>query len=90
MYEKGIVGIPCLDETDRNFAIEKNLAINEILDTQSDCLKNSSELLNSKKKQEASELVRKKLVEISSGGFETSERLNDWCISRQRYWVRTL
>jgi leucyl-tRNA synthetase len=42
--------------------------------------------LNNLDKKEALELISKKLLELKRGGSLTSETLNDWCISRQRYW----
>ncbi len=75
-----------MDKTDKDFAMNNNLQINNILDKKNDKVINSFDLIDNKTLKEASEIVRKRLIELSMGGYETSDRLNDWCISRQRYW----
>lgn len=37
-------------------------------------------------KHEAFDFVVDKLKSLSSGGYLTSYKLSDWCISRQRKW----
>jgi leucyl-tRNA synthetase len=66
--------------------MKNNLQINNIIDKKNDKVIDSFDLIDNKTLKEASDIVRKRLIELSMGGYETSDRLNDWCISRQRYW----
>ncbi|CAF0940074.1 unnamed protein product [Didymodactylos carnosus] len=64
------LGNPNLNEYDRIFATKHGISIKND--------ENSNNVQRSK--------IMSDLQKCNAGGYLTSGRLNDWCISRQRYW----
>lgn len=77
------VGVPCVSQLDTDISQEFGFTIPHVLEN--DKLVNSGEL-SGLCPEEARQLVAQKLLEAGAGGFETSVKLKDWLISRQRYW----
>ncbi|XP_050728136.1 probable leucine--tRNA ligase, mitochondrial isoform X2 [Eriocheir sinensis] len=77
------VGIPCVSKLDADISRECGFTVPHVLEN--DKLVNSGEL-SGLRPEEARQQVAQRLLEARAGGFETSAKLKDWLISRQRYW----
>ena len=84
-YMDSKLGVPSIDAADKQFALDNKIEFTDIIDEVSDVLINSEEY-SGLKREEVEKLIRKKLRGLNQGGHETSFKLNDWCISRQRKW----
>ncbi|CAF0843335.1 unnamed protein product [Brachionus calyciflorus] len=84
-YVDSKLAVPSLNENEKDFASENGLDFKSIIDLSNGKLINSGQF-NGQIFSEAFEQATKELLKINHGGFITSDRLNDWCISRQRYW----
>ncbi|CAL1544086.1 unnamed protein product [Lymnaea stagnalis] len=80
-----MLAIPCISDSDREAAERLNIPYVQVLDDTQNTLINSDEL-NGLRREQAIEIIRKKTLELGIGGEKISEQLNDWLISRQRYW----
>lgn len=97
-YGTGAVfGCPAHDERDHEFALKYNLPILPVINSDEqweynrkpyigDGLIFNSEFLNGLSIGEAKKAAIKKLIESNSGRENTTYRLRDWGISRQRFW----
>lgn len=93
-----VMGVPAHDERDSRFARGQGLAAVAVLAHPEDpegspfaadpqmVLQNSGPGLDGKSVSEAREVLQRRLVESSAGGPFTSYRLQDWLVSRQRFW----
>ncbi len=90
-----IMGVPCGDERDHKFAKHFNLPITNIIGNHYDgatanptydAVLENSEFLNGLTMRAASEVVVKKLEEMSIGTRQVNYRMRDAGWSRQRYW----
>ncbi|KAK4300070.1 hypothetical protein Pmani_027705 [Petrolisthes manimaculis] len=77
------VGIPCVSEHDKSIARTCEFDTPNVLN--GDTIINSGDL-DGLSIEEARVEVQKKLQASDAGGYQTSARLRDWAISRQRYW----
>ncbi|XP_068225318.1 probable leucine--tRNA ligase, mitochondrial [Palaemon carinicauda] len=77
------IGIPSLREFDRNLARTCGFDVTNIIEK--DSLKNSGNL-DGLSHEAAREKVVRELLELNAGGYQTSAKLHDWLVSRQRYW----
>ncbi|XP_042213809.1 probable leucine--tRNA ligase, mitochondrial isoform X1 [Homarus americanus] len=77
------VGIPCISNIDKSIAKKCDFTIQKIIEN--DKLVNS-DTMNGLSLDEARPIVTRQLLELGMGGFQTSAKLRDWLISRQRYW----
>ena len=94
-YGTGAVfGCPAHDERDHEFALKYNLAVKQVVtsnkqekgaEKQTEYMINS-DFLNDKTIEEARELAIEKLEEQNLGTKSISYKIQDWGISRQRYW----
>ncbi|KAK3750293.1 hypothetical protein RRG08_015784 [Elysia crispata] len=80
-----MLAIPSISKTARTVANEYGFPFHDVLDGTEERLKNSGEF-NGLSRQEATSKVQEKLLALGLGGERVSEQLNDWLISRQRYW----
>ncbi len=93
-YGTGAVfGCPAHDERDYEFATKYNLPITSVIQSDNNTLPYTgdgilvnSDFLNGKTIQEAKSCIISKLEELGIGKKQTTCRLRDWLISRQRYW----
>lgn len=81
LYDYGtgyVMGVPSCDERDKNFAIEKNLPVINIID-------DNENMINSFEYNGLNIIECRTQIELK---FEKvfNYRLKDWCVSRQRYW----
>lgn len=83
--KEAMLGIPSVSIQARTVAEELGFPSQDVLDERGEILKNSRELTGLGR-QEAKEKVAEKLLDMGMGGERISEQLNDWLISRQRYW----
>lgn len=77
------VGMPFKSEKDQ--AIARTCGF-EIVNVKENDLMVNSGLLDGHSPSEARQLITDELLRLGAGGFETSAKLRDWLISRQRYW----
>ncbi|RNA40230.1 putative leucine--tRNA mitochondrial [Brachionus plicatilis] len=82
-YVDAKLSIPSLDQNEREFATKFGLKFKNIL--QNEKLINSDKF-NGQNFTDAFKSACEELLKVNRGGHITSDRLNDWCISRQRYW----
>ncbi|CAG5132754.1 unnamed protein product, partial [Candidula unifasciata] len=80
------LAIPCISKEDLTVAERLGIPVRKVLDTPDSDLLQASEQLNGLSRREALECVRKLAQARGIGGEKISENLNDWLISRQRYW----
>ncbi|KAK7069523.1 putative class-I aminoacyl-tRNA synthetase, partial [Halocaridina rubra] len=77
------IGIPCINENDKIVAHVCGFDVTNVI--LKDKMINSREL-DGLSPEEAREIVIDKLLKENAGGYQTSAKLRDWLISRQRYW----
>ncbi|XP_066959715.1 probable leucine--tRNA ligase, mitochondrial [Macrobrachium rosenbergii] len=77
------IGIPSLNDTDHSLARTCGFDVTSIMEK--DSLKNSG-ILDGLSGLEAREKAVQELLKCNAGGYQTSAKLNDWLVSRQRYW----
>ncbi|XP_012935137.1 probable leucine--tRNA ligase, mitochondrial [Aplysia californica] len=80
-----MLGIPSVSDNARDVAEQLGLEFLEVLDKSRERLVNSEELTGLTR-EEAMKAVQQKILDLGVGGERISEQLNDWLISRQRYW----
>lgn len=89
-----IMAVPAHDKRDHEFAMKYKLDIIEVIDgdkgeedifTGYGIAKESGEF-NGMKSEEAREAITAKLDSLGKGKSETTYRLRDWSVTRQRYW----
>ena len=93
-YGTGAVfGCPAHDERDYDFATKYNLPITRVIQSDiselpytGDGILINSEFLNGKTVKDAKSYIIGYLEEHGIGKRQTTYRLRDWLISRQRYW----
>ncbi|CAO5675424.1 MAG: Leucine--tRNA ligase [Holosporales bacterium] len=87
-----LFGCPAHDERDFEFATKYNLPILKVVETDQplpyggDGLMINSFFLNGLTTKDAKEKACEKLEVLEKGKGQTTYRLRDWLISRQRYW----
>lgn len=79
------LGIPTISTTDYEVASKLGLKPVIVLDESHEYLLKSGNLTGMTRAEAKAEMV-KKATELGVGGERIGERLNDWLISRQRYW----
>ncbi|KAK8733627.1 hypothetical protein OTU49_006396 [Cherax quadricarinatus] len=77
------VGIPCISSIDQSLARTCGFDTPKIIEDGK--LVNSGNL-SDLTLESARQEVTQQLMDIGAGGFQTSVKLRDWLISRQRYW----
>ncbi|KAL5021562.1 hypothetical protein ScPMuIL_000717 [Solemya velum] len=86
-YNDAKLGIPCLSAADADIAKRFDLNYMDIIETKGDNqIVINSEQFSGMNKQEAINAVTEYAREMKIGGHLVSPWLNDWLISRQRYW----
>ncbi|GFS06510.1 leucine--tRNA ligase [Elysia marginata] len=83
--KEAMLAIPSISATARAVAEKFGFPFNDVLDEDGERLKNSREL-SGLCRQEAKGKIAETLLAMGLGGERVSEQLNDWLISRQRYW----
>jgi leucyl-tRNA synthetase len=87
-----LFGCPAHDERDFEFATKYNLPLLKVVETDEplpfggDGIIIHSDFLNGLTVQKAKDVACLKLQELKKGKTQTTYRLRDWLISRQRYW----
>uniref|UniRef100_A0A0B7AFM5 leucine--tRNA ligase n=1 Tax=Arion vulgaris TaxID=1028688 RepID=A0A0B7AFM5_9EUPU len=80
-----MLAIPCISKEDKITADRLNIPYRDVLDLESDLLRDSEEL-SGLSREEALKYASKKAAALGIGGEKINESLNDWLVSRQRYW----
>ncbi|MBP9753308.1 MAG: leucine--tRNA ligase, partial [Proteobacteria bacterium] len=87
-----LFGCPAHDERDFELATKYNLPIKQVVETDENLpyggggVMINSFFLNGLTTEEAKQKACDKLEELKKGKAQTTYRLRDWLISRQRYW----
>ena len=90
-----VMGVPAHDERDYDFAEKFKLPIVEVIkkpaDSDEKCYHGEGELINSDKfdgmsTSDARERIVARLEQQGVGKTQTTYKMRDWLISRQRYW----
>lgn len=89
-----IMSVPAHDERDHAFATEHNLPIEQVIQPstpvdgayEGDGTLVNSDFLNGSSTDEAKQKVIERLEDNEAGSAKTRYTLEDWLISRQRYW----
>ncbi|CAL4325119.1 Leucine--tRNA ligase [Buchnera aphidicola (Protaphis terricola)] len=92
-----VMSVPGHNENDWNFAIKNNLKIKYVIQHQSKKLLQKKFILekgilinsrefNKLNYEDAVHEITKKLIKKNNLKIKTTYKLQDWCVSRQRYW----
>ena len=83
-----IMGVPAHDERDREFAVQFNLPIVEVVSDEGLMINSDTAnlIVNGMKFQDAAKRIVDFLVQEKKGTAKINYKLRDWVFSRQRYW----
>lgn len=87
-----VMGVPAHDKRDNDFAHKFNLPIISVIDTKEDTpfggegVLINSQQFNGQPSQVARQAIVEELVKMEAGKSQTTYKLRDWLVSRQRYW----
>lgn len=86
-YGTGVVmGVPCDDERDKEFALKYGIAIPQVVDHETCTLINSGKFDGLKADTQGIEQLSDYLESLGVATRMTTYKLRDWIFSRQRYW----